>query len=168
MRGNSAVDIALWDIFGKVCGQPSGKRKCSAAFRGTTIRTYNTCAGVLHESRRADRFRQLRPCKTNKADRYADLDAFLTRADDLAEDLLSEGISAMKIWPFDAWRPEARSSGQHIDAAALKSGAFDPSRRSASASAIAWTSWSSSTRWRQLMPRDPDRPRSRAVPHFLA
>ncbi len=32
---------------------------------------------------------------------YDDLDAFLHRADELAQDLLSEGITAMKIWPFD-------------------------------------------------------------------
>jgi L-alanine-DL-glutamate epimerase-like enolase superfamily enzyme len=32
---------------------------------------------------------------------YDDLNGFLSRADELAEDLLSEGITAMKIWPFD-------------------------------------------------------------------
>ena len=32
---------------------------------------------------------------------YDDLNAFLNRADELASELLSEGITAMKIWPFD-------------------------------------------------------------------
>ena len=32
---------------------------------------------------------------------YDDLNGFLERADELAEDLLSDGITAMKIWPFD-------------------------------------------------------------------
>lgn len=43
MRGNSALDIALWDIFGKATGQPIYQLlggKCR-----DTIRTYNTCAG---------------------------------------------------------------------------------------------------------------------------
>ena len=43
MRGNSAIDIALWDIFGKLTGQPvcqllGGQSR-------DRIRTYNTCAG---------------------------------------------------------------------------------------------------------------------------
>ena len=40
-----------------------------------------------------------------------DLDAFLNRADELAEDLLSEGITAMKIWPFDPFAAATGSNG---------------------------------------------------------
>ena len=50
---------------------------------------------------------------------YEDLDAFLHRADELAESLLEMGIDAMKIWPFD-FAAEA-SRGQMISAADLKS-----------------------------------------------
>ncbi len=32
---------------------------------------------------------------------YEDLDAFLNRADELAHSLLEQGITGMKIWPFD-------------------------------------------------------------------
>jgi hypothetical protein len=32
---------------------------------------------------------------------YEDLDAFLHRADELALSLLEQGVTAMKIWPFD-------------------------------------------------------------------
>jgi hypothetical protein len=32
---------------------------------------------------------------------YEDLEAFLHRADDLAESLIAEGYTGMKIWPFD-------------------------------------------------------------------
>ncbi|HZA45606.1 MAG TPA: hypothetical protein VE568_09935 [Rubrobacter sp.] len=45
-RGNSAVDIALWDLFGKVANQPvyqllGGKTR-------ERVRTYNTCAGYRY------------------------------------------------------------------------------------------------------------------------
>ena len=43
IRGNSAFDIALWDLFGKVTGQPIAQ--LLGGFTRETIRTYNTCAG---------------------------------------------------------------------------------------------------------------------------
>ena len=50
MRGNSAFDIALWDIFGKVTGQPIAQ--LLGGFTRERIRTYNTCAGIeLHAHR---------------------------------------------------------------------------------------------------------------------
>src|SRR5579872_1571164 len=57
------------------------------------------------------------------ANRYDDLNAFLNRADELAQDLLSEGITAMKIWPFDI--AAERNDGNYISAAELKS-ALEP------------------------------------------
>jgi L-alanine-DL-glutamate epimerase-like enolase superfamily enzyme len=47
-----------------------------------------------------------------------DLNDFLTRADDLAESLLSQGISAMKIWPFDI--AAEKTGGLHISMEDLK------------------------------------------------
>ena len=44
MRGNSAFDIALWDIFGKAIGQPVAQ--LLGGFTRREIRTYNTCAGT--------------------------------------------------------------------------------------------------------------------------
>jgi L-alanine-DL-glutamate epimerase-like enolase superfamily enzyme len=44
----------------------------------------------------------------SKAGPYEDLDAFMTNAGELAESLLEEGITGMKIWPFD---PFAEVSG---------------------------------------------------------
>lgn len=43
---------------------------------------------------------------------FDDLNDFLTRADDLAESLLGEGITAMKIWPFDI--AAEKTHGQYI------------------------------------------------------
>jgi L-alanine-DL-glutamate epimerase-like enolase superfamily enzyme len=41
------------------------------------------------------------PATTSAQERYDDLSAWNYRADELAADLLSEGFTAMKIWPFD-------------------------------------------------------------------
>ncbi len=103
MRANSALDIALWDLWGRATRQPGG-------FTRPSIRTYNTCAGTSY-------MRQATGQQTGNyglggARQYDDLDAFLHRADELAQDLLSEGITAMKIWPFDA-AAEA-SNGHYI------------------------------------------------------
>jgi len=73
LRAISAVDIALWDLLGKLTGQPIYQLlggKCR-----DRIRTYNTCYDHVYD--------------------------FNREADRLAEDLLDQGITAMKIWPFD-------------------------------------------------------------------
>jgi galactonate dehydratase len=57
---------------------------------------------------------------------YEDLEGFLHRADEVAESLLSEGITAMKIWSFD---PAAeKSDGQYISNADLDQ-ALEPFRK---------------------------------------
>jgi galactonate dehydratase len=113
-RGNSAVDIALWDIFGQALGVP-----VSVALGGRsrdTIRTYNTCAG----------YRYVRDTRAQTVDNwgiegaqgvYEDLDAFLNCADELAHSLLEQGITGMKIWPFDI--AAERTGGLDISAAEL-------------------------------------------------
>ncbi len=114
MRGNSAIDIALWDLFGKVTGQPIAQ--LLGGFSRSEIRTYNTCAGTAYMQEGGQTVANYG--LDNGRKQYADLDAFLNRADDLAEDLLSEGITAMKIWPFDV--AAEKSGGQYISAEDLK------------------------------------------------
>jgi len=97
-RGNSALDIALWDLFGKVVGQPIAQ--LLGGFSRDRIRTYNTCAGSAYMRRDAGQSTANWGLSSGVKD-YDDLNGFLHRADQLALDLLSEGISAMKIWPFD-------------------------------------------------------------------
>ena len=47
-RAASAVDIALWDIFGKVCGQPV--HQMLGGLCREKLRIYNTCAGYRYAS----------------------------------------------------------------------------------------------------------------------
>ncbi len=87
-RGNSAIDIALWDIFGKALGVP-----VAVALGGRSrdaIRTYNTCAGYRYV--RDARAQAVANWGTGaKAGPYEDLDAFLNHADELAQSLLERG-----------------------------------------------------------------------------
>lgn len=122
-RAHSAIDIALWDLFGQVCQQPlyqllGGKVREQAPI-------YNTCGGY-HYGKAEAGFRGTSrpvtgsPVPVARVPRgpYEDLDAFLHRADELALDLLSEGLPAMKIWPFD--EVARANGGQYISAAELR------------------------------------------------
>jgi galactonate dehydratase len=115
MRGRSAIDIALWDILGKVTNQPIAQ--LLGGFTREEIRTYNTCAGTAYMQEGGQTIANYG--LSAGENQYADLDAFLNRADDLAEELLADGITAMKIWPFDA--AAEKTNGQYISAADLKS-----------------------------------------------
>ncbi len=122
-RAASALDIALWDLWGKATGQPVVQ-----LLGGRTrerIRTYNTCAG----------YRYIRDARLQNVENwglgaqegpYEDLDAFLNRADELAHSLLEQGITGMKIWPFD---PAAEASGGHDITAAELDRALEPFRK---------------------------------------
>ena len=98
VRGASAIDMALWDLWGRHLDQPVWRLlggRCRER-----IRTYNTCAG----------YKYVRGSVGQQTDNwglggqegpYEDLDGFLTDAGNVAESLLSQGITGMKIWPFD-------------------------------------------------------------------
>lgn len=123
-RGNSAIDIALWDLFGKSTDQPI-YQLLGGQYRDK-IRTYNTCAGYryVRESPRQEVSNW--GIDGGEEGPYEDLDAFLYRADELAEDLLSQGITGMKIWPFDPYAEE--SGGHYISDADLQKG-LEPLRK---------------------------------------
>jgi L-alanine-DL-glutamate epimerase-like enolase superfamily enzyme len=94
------VDIALWDIFGRATGQPI--HQLLGGLSRPSIRTYNTCAGYSYN--KAGRQRTVQAGTAEKAQGpYDDQIAFNRDAGELARSLLSEGITAMKIWPFDAF-----------------------------------------------------------------
>lgn len=98
MRAKSAVDIALWDIKGKVEKKPI-YQLLGGQSKQLTI--YNTCAGRGY-MRKSDQDSSAWGI-SDKNDQYEDLQAFLTDAGALAKELLAEGIGGMKIWPFDIY-----------------------------------------------------------------
>jgi galactonate dehydratase len=110
VRGNSAFDIALWDIFGKVTGQPIAQ--LLGGFTRREIRTYNTCAGSDYVKKTTGQVTA--NYGLGQKNDYDDLNGFLHRADELALSLLEDGITAMKIWPFDSAAEQTR--GQYISA----------------------------------------------------
>jgi L-alanine-DL-glutamate epimerase-like enolase superfamily enzyme len=87
MRALSAIDIALWDLVGQHNGQPI--YTLLGGLVRDTIPVYNTCVD---------------------SEPHDDGEAFLNRPKELARDLLSEGIKAMKIWPWDRFAPTLKSA----------------------------------------------------------
>jgi L-alanine-DL-glutamate epimerase-like enolase superfamily enzyme len=97
MRAISAIDVALWDLLGKLAGRPVYELLGGACRE--RIPTYNTCASFGP---------------------YDDHQRFHDDPAGLARDLLASGIRAVKIWPFDDLA--RRSLGQNITAAELEYG----------------------------------------------
>jgi galactonate dehydratase len=123
-RAVSAFDLALWDLYGKICAQPLYQVLGGAS--RNAIRTYNTCAGYRYIRSAGGQSTRNWGLDGKSGGPYEDLDAFLHRAEELARSLLEQGITGMKIWPFD---PYAESSdGQYISGPDLDK-ALEPFRR---------------------------------------
>lgn len=92
VRSMSALDIALWDIKGRILDEPvyqllGGKAR-------DEIPVYNTCYEQEYD--------------------------FMEEPVALAKSLLDQGITSMKIWPFDEFAQKTR--GQRISSRDLKAG----------------------------------------------
>ena len=99
VRAKSAIDIALWDIAAKSENKPlyqflGGKEK-------RKLRIYNTCAGRMY-MRKSNQSSSSWGLDSSDTE-YEDLKAFMETPAELARNLMSEGITAMKIWPFDTF-----------------------------------------------------------------
>jgi len=122
IRAASAIDLALWDLAGQRHGIPVHEALGGAV--RTEIRAYNTCAGYAYNTSGVGR----RAVAADEATSgpYDDQIAFTRDAGALAESLLAEGFTAMKIWPFDIHA--AASGGQLITLPELKAG-LEPFRK---------------------------------------
>lgn len=97
-RAASAIDLALWDIFGKLSNQPV--HQMLGGLCHDRVPVYNTCAGYGYV--RSNRIKPVDTWNFGAAEGpYEDLKGFVTDAGAVAESLLEQGISGMKIWPFD-------------------------------------------------------------------
>lgn len=117
IRALAALDVALWDIFGKAVRQPLYQLLGGATRE--RIRVYNTCAGYEYAGDTGSGYHATASeAPSNRP--YEDLYGFLNHADRLAESLLSEGYTQMKIWPFD--RLAEASGGRYISLEQIKEG----------------------------------------------
>ena len=102
-RGNSAVDIALWDLFGKATNRPVHDLLGGAT--RPSIRVYNTCAGYRYASSTKNATGSSAwglPEPGQAVGPYEDLQTWMSGgAADLAHSLLEQGVTGMKMWPFD-------------------------------------------------------------------
>ncbi len=116
MRGASAVDIALWDLLGQSVGRPI--HQLLGGLTRPKIRTYNTCAGYTYNKSGARRY--IGDKDTAQEGPYEDQIAFHRDAGALAQSLLEEGITAMKIWPFDPFA--VKNGGNFIHRSEIEAG----------------------------------------------
>ena len=118
MRGLSAIDMALWDLKARRLGIPI--YELLGGLSRDKIKVYNTCAGYSYGVNRQGS--KLPGDIDHKVDQpYEDQFAFINDPVGLAESLLEEGYSAMKIWPFDQFVPN--NDGNMIDLDELSQGA---------------------------------------------
>jgi L-alanine-DL-glutamate epimerase-like enolase superfamily enzyme len=122
LRAISAIDLALWDLLGQATGQPV-YRLLGGPVR-ERIPVYNTCGGPGYGAavegkavgpatgRRAVHGGWPGYGSEGKPGPLEDTWASLHAAGDLAEELVAEGHTILKLWPFD--RAAHRSGGLHL------------------------------------------------------
>lgn len=116
-RAASALDIALWDLFGQAMGVPIHQLLGGQVHE--RMRAYNTCASPNFNTGGEQR-RLIAKGEARVAGRYDDQVAAVENPGELAQSLMDEGFAAMKIWPFDAFA--LASGGQYLSSTDLRQG----------------------------------------------
>ncbi|AMV18681.1 D-galactonate dehydratase [Planctomyces sp. SH-PL14] len=102
MRALSAVDLALWDIAGQMLGEPVWRLLGGPV--KTRIPVYNSCGGPFYGRRRLDAPDSQGWPGHGDPGRSGPLEdnwRSVNEPAELAEELLAEGITAMKLWSLD-------------------------------------------------------------------
>ncbi len=95
MRALSAMDLALWDLFGKSLNLPA--YRLLGGKSNPEIRLYNTCFGLRYD--------------------------FMKEPEKIMRELIDRyGIKGIKIWPFD--QAGARNQHEYITTADIEEGLF--------------------------------------------
>lgn len=123
MRALSAIDVALWDILGQACGQPIWKLLGGAV--QPRVRIYNTCGGPGYGALQSAPRGAKHPGWPGYGDEgqrgtLQDNWSSIHAAGDLAEELVTEGILGMKVWPFDRYAHSG--GGAYLSAADIEAG----------------------------------------------
>ncbi len=118
-RGNSAIDIALWDLKAKASNL--SVVDMLGGLSRDSIPVYNTCAADGYNWKANSLSRSGSKSVDDKNKKlYDDLELQILNSGELAQSLLDDGISAMKIWPFDEFAFPTK--GQTISLDNLKKG----------------------------------------------
>ena len=121
IRANSAIDMALWDLRARALEVPLVQLLGGPVRE--TIPIYNTCAGPgynLAAGTARARMAAADDVVDLQAEAPDDLAAQRLAPGELAASLLDEGITAMKVWPFDA--AGEVSDGRYLPPADLEAG----------------------------------------------
>lgn len=98
LRAISAIDLALWDIFGKAVGQPVWQLLGGCVQE--TIRTYNSCGGPSYGGKTTGHIWPGHGPIGNQGP-LNDYWSVVHEPVALAKDLMSEGYEALKTWSLD-------------------------------------------------------------------
>ena len=116
LRAISAIDVALWDILGQVCGQPI-YRLLGGPVRDR-VRVYNSCGNPSYGRNVGGAPGWPGYGSIGTDGPLQDSYKLFHAPAELAEELIAEGYSAMKVWPFD--RAAHRHGGMQISLADLE------------------------------------------------
>ncbi len=116
LRAISAIDLALWDVLGQVCGQPV-YRLLGGPVR-SRVPVYNSCGNPSYGRNPEGRHGWPGYGTVGEPGPLQDSYKLFHAPDELVEELLAEGYTAFKTWLFDS--VAHRNGGMRIGLAELE------------------------------------------------